>query len=543
MAQTLKNRTGLRVKREVVARIPTKDGVFQLALYSDNKENKENLAIIYGSLEDLASASDVYVRVHSECLTGEVLGSLRCDCGEQLSTAMYNIAQKGLGVVVFLRQEGRGIGLGEKLKAYNLQDQGHDTVEANLMLGHKADARSFEHGALILEDLNVKKVRLLTNNPLKIESLRNYGIDILDRIPMLPKQISVDTLNYLKTKVDRMRHGIQLDSLSINTVSERPESCPVSPPQPDSPNGDGPKDVQTNGHKNCINDTDTTHEQQRQHALDNMVASSGIDVMQMRKMRLSASNDNVRSLASKEGGVSRSSVPAIVSDYLPSDAYNVSAYTVFGRPYVTITYAQSLNGCIATREKKPLSISCKESMVMTHQLRADHDAILVGIGTVCADNPRLTVRLSDGEDPLPIILDTNLRVPTESRLLKNTRKPWIVCAEGCDKQKVQLLENMGVTVISVKTPSGEKVNVGKVLEILKQRGIKSLMVEGGASVINSFLSSRLVDFVVVTVAPVFVNGLEVLNSPVNIKLPKLESPVTYQLGTDAIISGRPIWED
>lgn len=200
--------TNLRIERKAVARIPTDVGEFQLALYHNNHDDKEHLVVLMG---DVAASSDLLVRVHSECFTGDVLGSNRCDCGEQLHRAMQLIASAGCGMIVYLRQEGRGIGLLDKLRAYNLQDQGMDTVEANLALGHQADERDYTVAAAILRDWNVQGVRLITNNPSKIESLRALGVNVIDRVPS-ETRIKPDNADYLRTKVQRMRHLLALPS-------------------------------------------------------------------------------------------------------------------------------------------------------------------------------------------------------------------------------------------------------------------------------------------------------------------------------------------
>lgn len=189
------------------ARLPTPVGEFQLCLYRDPADGKEHLAIVMG---DLAGAEDVLVRLHSECFTGDVLGSLRCDCGEQLQRALRSVAGEGRGVVLYLRQEGRGIGLGEKLRAYNLQDAGLDTVDANLALGHQADERDYGAAARILRRLGPKSIRVLTNNPHKIDSLRALGIRVAGRIPLLIDSTG-ENKDYLETKRKRMNHWIHLD--------------------------------------------------------------------------------------------------------------------------------------------------------------------------------------------------------------------------------------------------------------------------------------------------------------------------------------------
>jgi GTP cyclohydrolase II len=196
----------LRMWCAAMARIPTDYGDFTLHAYQNNRDAKEHLAIVRGTVE---SARGVLVRVHSECYTGDVLGSLRCDCGRQLQSALAQIAAAGSGAVLYLRQEGRGIGLVAKLKAYNLQDQGYDTVDANLMLGHGADERRYDIAAAILADLKIQSVRLMTNNPAKIESLMALGVCVDDRVP-IETGAHPENERYLATKARRMRHLFQV---------------------------------------------------------------------------------------------------------------------------------------------------------------------------------------------------------------------------------------------------------------------------------------------------------------------------------------------
>jgi GTP cyclohydrolase II len=194
------------VTKMACARIPTEMGEFQLCLYTNNQDGKEHLTLIMG---DVAGKPDVLVRVHSECFTGDVLGSQRCDCGEQLGRAMHLIAQEGEGVLIYLRQEGRGIGLLDKLRAYNLQDQGYDTVDANLALGHQPDERDYTIAARILEDLGVRSIRLLTNNPDKLDSLQALGVAVAARVP-IEGEVTPNNASYLQTKVYRMNHLLDL---------------------------------------------------------------------------------------------------------------------------------------------------------------------------------------------------------------------------------------------------------------------------------------------------------------------------------------------
>ena len=191
----------IRKTRE--AKLPTKYGNFKVIAYEDyNKAH--HLVLVKGSVK---GKKDVFVRVHSECLTGDALGSLRCDCGLQLEKSLKIIGKKG-GVLLYMAQEGRGIGLMNKILAYNYQDQGMDTVEANLRIGFKADARDYTIGAQILADLGLRKIKLLTNNPKKIEGLEKYALEIVERVPIIIKPNKINK-KYLKAKKEKLGHYLE----------------------------------------------------------------------------------------------------------------------------------------------------------------------------------------------------------------------------------------------------------------------------------------------------------------------------------------------
>jgi 3,4-dihydroxy 2-butanone 4-phosphate synthase/GTP cyclohydrolase II len=185
-----------------VIKLPTDYGDFDLHLYRSKVDGQNHLALVRG---DVAGNKNVLVRVHSECLTGDVFGSRRCDCGPQLHTAMRQVAEAGCGVVLYMRQEGRGIGLAPKIKAYKLQEQGYDTVEANEKLGYGMDLREYGLGAQILCDLGLKKIRLMTNNPKKLVGLEGYGLKIVEQVPIRVKP-NPHNARYLKTKREKMGH-------------------------------------------------------------------------------------------------------------------------------------------------------------------------------------------------------------------------------------------------------------------------------------------------------------------------------------------------
>ena len=452
----------LAVQRLTSARIPTVDGEFELILYGNTRDDEDHLALVYGQP---STDEDVLVRIHSECFTGDVLGSLRCDCGEQLNTSMRLVAENGSGVILYLRQEGRGIGLLDKLRAYNLQDEGYDTVEANRMLGHGADERDYSIGAHILSNLDIDTIRLLTNNPEKIEALEEYGISVAERVPLQPHMNQHNT-RYLRTKVERMRHLLDIGPL---------------------------RGRRTNAH--------------------------GSDLQELRQR-----------------------------------AENHYEHTE--TPFVTLSYAQSLDGSIAARRGEPLSISGPDSLELTHQLRATHDAILVGINTVLSDDPQLTVRRVEGSHPRPIVLDTELRFPSTARLLgTDGPDPLIATNQQAPEGRIDALRQTGVDVLQLPCDPERGVCLQTLLSNLADRDIRSVMVEGGARVISSFIEQRLADHFVITIAPMLVGGLSAVNfdhgdGALNHNadgdaelpsFPRLKNIQYRWLGEDMVLQGDPDW--
>ena len=486
----------LTITRMAQARIPTAEGKFQLYLYLDHQHKGEHLAFVLG---DVVHQSEVLVRVHSECFTGDVLGSLRCDCGAQLAQAIQLIGQAGAGVIIYLRQEGRGIGLVDKLRAYNLQDQGYDTVDANLLLGHGEDERDYATAALILKDLGVPSVRLLTNNPLKIESLQASGIAVAARVP-LPPRVTTENATYLLTKVLRMNHLLNLDA--FDGVA------------PDGSNGIKPEPL----HPLAPTTRARVH------------SASDADMARMRPVETAG----WRSLGPDEG------IAGLVQKAAEHRRHT-------GRPFVTLSYAQSVDGSIAARPGQPLALSGTLSMTLTHQLRAAHDAILVGIGTVLADNPRLTVRLVEGKNPQPIVADSRLRFPLSANLLcEHPLSPWIAAGEPADASRQHVLEAAGAHVLRLPMNARGHVNLTALLERLGALGINSVMVEGGARIITSFLAERLVDHIVLTVAPRLVGGIRAVRRLTHgdpAQLPRLRNLRYQWLEDDLVLWCDPAWED
>jgi 3,4-dihydroxy 2-butanone 4-phosphate synthase/GTP cyclohydrolase II len=356
----------------------------------------------------------VLTRLHSECLTGDALGSLRCDCGVQLRTALRRIAAERHGLMLYLTgQEGRGIGLVNKLRAYMEQDLGADTVDANLRLGLPADTRDYTDAAGVLTALGVRSVRLLTNNPGKVDGLRRAGIRV-ERIVPLATTAHGRNAGYLRTKAERLGHV--------------------------RPTGDG-----------------LTAE-----------TAEPVDVALLLG-RVQARAD---------------------------------------RPYVLLKYAQTLDGRIATRSGDSKWISGESERRISHALRASCDAVLVGSGTVRQDDPQLTVRLVPGATPMRVVLDSRLRTPATAKVFAGDAATTVFTTTGADGGRSAVLRAAGVAVREV-APGPGGVDLAAVLVALRETGVRSLMVEGGAAVITSVLAAGLADRLVVSVSPTILgSGVE-----------------------------------
>jgi 3,4-dihydroxy 2-butanone 4-phosphate synthase/GTP cyclohydrolase II len=382
--------------------LPTAFGEFDAHAF-ESAAGGVHLALVKGRI---ARTKGVLTRLHSECLTGDALGSLRCDCGMQLRLALQTIAAAGEGVLVYaIGHEGRGVGLTNKLLAYVEQDNGADTVDANLHLGLPVDARRYDDVASVLQILGVDSVCLLTNNPAKVEALQRLGVEV-DGVHPLPTAPHARNLRYLRTKRARLGHA--------DAVGE-----PLAVPEPRPP-----------------------------------------DVAELM-------------------GPVRA----------PAD-----------RPYVVLKYAQTLDGRIATASGDSKWISCEAERTVSHALRAACDAVMIGVDTVVRDDPQLTVRMVAGSSPVRIVLDSTLRLPRAARVLCDDAATVVLTTEQAPASARRWLRDRQVAVHIVE-PGPGGIDVVHALRLLRELGVESLLVEGGAKVITSLLGAGVVDRVVTAVAP------------------------------------------
>lgn len=414
--------------------LPTRHGRFDVIAYEVGQEPAH---VVLGMGLDATPGAPgtpadepLPVRLHSECFTGDALGSHRCDCGDQLDAALAWIAAQGRGAVLYLRgHEGRGIGLVNKLRAYGLQDAGLDTVEANLQLGREADERDYASAARILCDLGVRRIRLLSSNPAKEEALVAGGVEVVQRLGLVVPE-RPENRHYLATKRARMRHD-----------------------------------------------------------------------------------------------------PATLRRHDADPFYDPVRRTV-------VTFAQmgqSVDGFVATRAGDGLALTCPEDHAHLHRLRALAEAVVIGAATIVADDPRLTVRLVDGDDPVRVLLDPRGRLPREARVLTDGAAStlWVV-GEGVDVTAPA----PHVEVARLPVPEG-CFEPDAIVAMLRSRGLCRVLVEGGGATVSRFWRAGALDHFYLTVSPVFlgdgVRGVQVdaVDRIGDAPRPQVSS---RRLGTDTCLS-------
>jgi GTP cyclohydrolase II len=415
------------------ASLPTRWGDFRISVF--RFDGTEVVALARG---ELGGPEPVLVRLHSECLTGDVLGSLRCDCGDQLRASLAMIGAADRGVLLYLDHEGRGIGLFDKVRAYGLQDRGLDTVDANVELGLPIDARDYSAAASVLRELGVESVRLITNNPAKILGLETHGIDVVERIPIetIPNEVNAP---YLRAKASRMGHLLE-------------------------------------------------------------------DLPDPRR-------------------VDAATIPA-------------------DRPFVTVHYAQTIDGRIASRTGDSRWVSGEGSLRLAHELRAAHDAVLVGIGTVLADDPKLTVRLVPGKSPVRVVVDTHLRIPLDANVLDTSVARTIIATTAlASEERASTIRARGAEILRVNADADGHVDLRDLLARLRADGIRSVLVEGGRGMITSALRERVVDRLTVCIAPkVIGEGIAAVG---DLHIDKLCDAMTFEragftsFGGDVVFYGEP----
>jgi GTP cyclohydrolase II len=436
-----------------VARVtlPTSTGEFDLRAF-EGASGDSYLLLVHGAIGD---GTGVLVRLHSGCLTGDALGSLRCDCGPQLQLAMRRIAADGRGVLLYVPgHEGRGVGLMAKLQAYVLQDDGHDTVEANRRLGLPVDGRDYREAVQVLVAAGVRSARLLTNNPAKASALRRGGVPVEDVVPL---QIAPHLRNrrYVETKRLRLGHHA---------------------PAGASPAGDG-----------------------------------------------------------LEGGTEATVDGTALLGEVGARA---------NRPYVVLKYAQTLDGRIATDGGDSKWISGPQERRVAHAMRAACDAVLVGAGTVLADDPQLTVRMVPGASPIRVVVDSGLRVPPDAQVFGDGAATVVLTSERSGLDRRAALRRQGAKVEVVRSaPNG--VDLGDGLARLLALGIRCVLVEGGSRIITSMLRERLVDRVVVALAPLLLgkgtDAVGDLGTSLVADGLRLRNQTVHRLGPDLLVTGDVDW--
>ncbi|GAA1941259.1 GTP cyclohydrolase II [Brevibacterium antiquum] len=396
------------------SRLPTAHGLFALRTYTLN-----GTAHAVMSIGDPAKADAPLIRVHSECLTGDALGSHRCDCGDQLSASLAAIAQAGDGVLIYLRgHEGRGIGLENKLRAYALQDAGLDTVAANRALDLPDDARDYTAAAAILHDLDCPQITLLSSNPSKVTALEDMGITVADRLSLqVPDR--PENAGYLEAKRRLMDH--------------------IAPA----------------GH---------SHEDQTE--TDTECAAS------------TAYAENTLAV------------------------YD----TIAGGDEVVAQLAQSEDGFIATSKGDAQFVSGQIDRAHLHRIRASVGAVLVGCGTVIADDPRLTVRAVPGVNPVRVVLDPHGRIPATATVLTSPEAPtiWLTGAEIVPPPDI----GDHVRMVRLPATTENEISPAAIVSLIRERVSGAILVEGGGRTVSSFLSAGILDRLFLTSAPVLIgNGV------------------------------------
>jgi len=469
--------------------------------------------------------------MHSECLTGDAVGSLRCDCRMQLQAALRIIENAGQGVVLYLAQEGRGIGLLNKVKAYSLQDLGLDTVEANERLGFSADLREYSMAAHILKDLGLNQIRLITNNPRKISGLESYGIEIVDRIP-LEIEPNNHSSNYLTTKVNKLGHLLQFKHLQKSAIKEF--------------NIDENLEYIWSALLECKKIINNKNLQSQEywafvgngenswsfHNLSREKIPNLEDNDFLILINFSQDSSLVKQLFSEiKFAIVFNIESSLKSNFLKNPQYfrgkwSSNGWQLFSlylrilvaqreallekRPFLMAHLAQTLDGKIAAINGDSRWISNEANLKHAHRLRSLHDAVMVGAGTATLDNPKLTVRLVTGNNPIPVIIegqkDLNL---DDLQMIAIHERTIVLYPQG--KQRQELPEAIKEKILAIPM-SGKNIEGNPVLapadilKVLSENGISSIFLEGGGQTVSYFLQTDSINILHLHFAPLLLGS-------------------------------------
>jgi GTP cyclohydrolase II len=509
------------VETVAIAKLPSEFGQFKIYGYRNTLDNSENVAIVKG--DPTKFDNSVMVRIHSECLTGDALGSLRCDCGTQLQTALRMIDKAGQGVIIYLAQEGRGIGLLNKVKAYSLQDLGLDTVEANERLGFSADLREYSMAAQILRDLGVNQIRLITNNPRKIARLQNYGIEIVERIPLAIEPNDYN-LNYLTTKAKKLGHLLEVkhrQSLTRNALKIDDHLDDIWSALLECKEAMKNEFPQKNEYWAFFGNAKSPWSFQKftDEKVSKIPESDFLIIVDFPNnfcQKLQSANQLFSQVQSaivfKSGSPFKSDIVQDAQCF--KGMWSSNGWQTFSlyirlliaqreaclekRPFLMAHLAQSLDGKIAAVNGNSQWLSNEANLKHAHRLRALHDAVMVGAVTATLDNPKLTVRLVTGKHPTPVIIEGQSDLKLDDlQMMAVHEKVIVLYPQGKQHRVIPQVVKDKILDISISPKTGSQKNTvlapSEILNVLYENGISSIFLEGGGQTVSYFLQANCIE--------------------------------------------------
>jgi len=511
-----------------IAKLPSEFGQFKIYGYRNTLDNSENVAIVKG--EPTKFDNPVMVRIHSECLTGDALGSLRCDCGTQLQAALRIIENAGQGIVVYLAQEGRGIGLLNKVKAYSLQDLGLDTVEANEHLGFSADLRDYSMAAQILKDLGVNQIRLITNNPRKIARLQNYGIEVVERITLAIEPNDYN-LNYLTTKAKKLGHLLEVkhrQSLARNAFKIDEHLEDIWPALLECKEVMKNEPPQLHEYWAFFGNAKSPWSFQKlsDEKISDIPESDFLIIVDF-------PNDFCQNLQSANQLFSQVQSAIVFKTDLVQDAqcfkgmWSSNGWQTFSlyirllvaqreaylekRPFLMAHLAQSLDGRIAAVNGNSQWLSNEANLKHAHRLRALHDAVMVGAVTATLDNPKLTVRLVTGKHPTPVIIEGQSDLKLDDlQMIALHEKVIVLCPQGKQHRVLPQAAKEKILELPISPTKGSQekpvLAPSEILNVLYENGISSIFLEGGGQTVSYFLQADCIELLHLHFSPLILGS-------------------------------------